>query len=325
LLPKEKDNNWVSTASLETLKARAELFKALRHFFSDKNVLEVETPMLSEAATVDPFIDSMSAQVLGETMYLQTSPEFYLKRLLAAGSGDVYSLAKAFRQGERGGRHHPEFTMLEWYRVAWDEHRLMDEVAELVQIFLPGLDIEKFSYGDCFLKYLAIDPHSVTGDELTRILRDNIELSNMQGEVDKDTALDLLMTHCVEPQLPKGLVFVYDYPASKAALAKLGSNVQGQSIARRFEAYLNGMELANGYFELTDADEQQARFEKDVAYRLEHNLPHFPYDKNLVSALKYGLPECAGVALGLDRLLMILCNKKTIQEVISFAEPRFNS
>lgn len=299
-----------------SLALRAKIYKIIRDYFYEKNVLEAETPILSQYATVDPHIDSLSTQVINQTQYLQTSPEFFLKRLLANGSGDVYSLGKVFRQGERGKRHQPEFTMLEWYRVAWDEHELMEEVAILLRLFLPHLSVKKISYQDCFLNALNIDPHDVELGELKKIAHKVIDIEFDSDE--KSDWLDILMSHCIEPNLTEELVFIYDYPKEQAALAQLGKNNKGQTVVRRFEAYLNGMELANGYFELTDANEQKKRFEADQTYRKANNLPIYPYDNHLIEALKKGMPECAGVAMGIDRLLMILSNTDDINNVISF-------
>jgi lysyl-tRNA synthetase class 2 len=298
------------------IELRAKTYKKIRDYFDQNNVLEAETPILSQYATVDPHIDSLATQVMGQLHYLQTSPEFFLKRLLASGSGDIYSLGKVFRQGERGKRHQPEFTMLEWYRVGWNEHELMKELEALIKLFLPNVEVVQLSYRNCFLKELNIEPHKTDVKVLKKLTQSLIDIDFDSEE--KSAWLDLLMTHCIESTLPKGLVFIYDYPKEQAALAKFGTNSEGQIIARRFEAYLNGMELANGYFELTNADEQKVRFETDQAYRKNNNLSVYPYDKNLVGALNLGMPECAGVALGVDRLLMVLCKTDNISDVISF-------
>ncbi len=311
------DKLWEPSATISALRTRAKIYKTIRDFFESRNVLEVETPILGRAATIDPFIESLTTKVMGERYYLQTSPEFFLKRLLASGSGDIYSLGKVFRQGERGRRHHPEFTMLEWYRVSWDEHQLMDEVADLILAFMPDLSVSKISYGEIFLQYLSVNPYQASFDQLKTVATSRIDIAFDVD--DKSNCLDLLMTHCVEPLLPKGLVFIYDYPAEQAALARLGTNNQGDSVARRFEAYLNGMELANGYFELTDAVEQKKRFEKDSDYRIKNNLPEVPYDNQLIAALECGMPDCAGVALGIDRLLMLMCDTDNIRDVMSFS------
>jgi len=307
---------WQPTASLDTIKARAQLYRQLRDFFAKREVLEVETPILGQAATVDPFIESLHTHVLGELRFLQTSPEFFMKRLLAAGSGSIYSLGKVFRQGEQGRKHHPEFTMLEWYRLGWNEQQLIDEVAELFLQLMPELSVTKLSYRECFKQFLQIDPHRASGENLKTLVLDHIDCQ-LENEPN-DTWLDLLMTHCIEPNLPKGLVFIYDYPATQAALAKIDKDEQGQLVAKRFEAYINGMEFANGYWELTDAVEQKNRFIKDQNYKKKYQNNLLPYDKHLVAALESGLPECAGVAVGVDRLLMQACGIDTLQEVLSF-------
>ena len=307
---------WQPTASLDTIKARAQLYRQLRDFFAKREVLEVETPILGQAATVDPFIESLHTRVLGELRFLQTSPEFFMKRLLAAGSGSIYSLGKVFRQGEQGRKHHPEFTMLEWYRLGWNEQQLIDEVAELFLQLMPELSVTKLSYRDCFKQFLQIDPHRASGETLKTLVLDHIDCQ-LENEPN-DTWLDLLMTHCIEPNLPKGLVFIYDYPATQAALAKIDKDEQGQLVAKRFEAYINGMELANGYWELTDAVEQKNRFINDQNYKKKYQNNLLPYDKHLVAALESGMPECAGVAVGVDRLLMQVCGIDRLQEVLSF-------
>ena len=313
----DMNSTWKPTASIKVLQLRAQLYKDIRRFFEARQVLEVETPILGVGATVDPFIDSLSTEVMGELRYLQTSPEFYLKRLLAAGTQDIYSLGKVFRQGEKGRRHSPEFTLLEWYRIEWDEHQLMSEVEELMALLLPSLSIHKVSYRELFLQYLDVDPHTASINTLQTLATTIMDVDINSDR--KDTWLDVLMTHCIEPQLPDGLCFIYDYPASQAALAKLARDKQGQMVARRFELYLNRIELANGYFELTDAVEQEQRFQHEQAYRRHHNLPDLPYDQKLVDALKNGMPNCAGVALGVDRLLMVLSKAESIEQVISFA------
>ena len=313
--------SWQPSASLRNLRVRAQCYQSIRTFFSRRDVLEVDTPVIGRAATVDPHIESLSTQVLEEgslhTYYLQTSPEFYLKRLLAAGSGDIYSLSKAFRQGERGCRHRPEFTLLEWYRNGWDEHCLMAEVCDLIHLFFPAITWEKVSYATLFRQHFDLDPHVATIAQLEALAKDVLDVTIASAT--RDIWLDLLMSHCIEPQLPEHLVLVYDYPATQAALAAIGANDQGQRVARRFEVYLNAMELANGYFELTDAREQKQRFERDLKHRASHGLVALPYDDMLVEAMTAGLPACAGVALGLDRLLMLLCEAKDITEVISFS------
>ena len=314
---------WKPRASIDLLRQRARLYQTLREFFYARNVLEVETPLLSEYATVDPHINSLATQVMGRPYYLQTSPEFYLKRLLASGSGDIYSLAKVFRQDEKGRRHQPEFTLLEWYRLGWDEHQLMDEVIALLTGCIPKLACRKISYRQLFLDCLGFDPHSISLFDIKKITKEEIAKDTIASHFDadqKDTWLDLLMTHCIEPNIKNELVAVYDYPASQCALAQLGKNDQQQIIARRFEIYVNGVELANGYFELTDAKEQKKRFEKDCCDRNNNGLVELPYDEAVIEALESGLPSCSGVAMGVDRLLMLMSNADTIGDVIAFPQ-----
>ncbi len=310
---------WRPSASLSALSQRAAIYREIRQFFFERQVLEVDVPVLSPFATTDPFIDSLETSLMGQPHYLQTSPEFFLKRFLAAYREDVYYLGKAFRDGERGRRHSPEFSMLEWYRIGFDEQALMSELVALVRRFLPDVTWQSLSYGELFIEHCGLDPHRASVAQLQACVAQHIE-----GDFcfsDKNPWLDLLFTHVVEPKLPSGLVGVYDYPASQAALARIETNPQGQSVARRFEVYLHQMELANGYWELQDSQEQQRRFQADIDYRqTQQASSSLPYDHLLVEALADGgLPSCAGVALGVDRLLMHLLDKQDIREVISFA------
>lgn len=309
--------DWRPSASLVQLQRRAFLYKQVREFFAVRQVLEIEAPIMGAAAVTDPFIESIAAQCAGRTYYLQTSPEYAMKRLLAAGSGPIYSLGKVFRNGERGRKHNPEFTLLEWYRPGWNDHQLMAEVAELVTQALPELHVTKISYRDWFKSRLGVDPHLASAEQLAEIAHRTIEIKVGEEErTDRDFWLDLLVTHELEPTL-SGLTFVYDYPASQAALARLSQDEQGQTVARRFEAFIGSMELANGYWELTEADEQRQRFEADQAKRRRLGLPVTPYDEKLLAAIEHGLPESAGVALGVDRLLMCLTDAKHIAQVLA--------
>lgn len=309
--------SWKPLASLSVLQYRATLYHHLRAFFLARDVFELDVPILSSSATIDPFIDSIHASVMGRQQYLQTSPEFYLKRFLSAYPHDVYYLGKAFRDGEKGSRHNPEFTMLEWYRMGWDEQALLNEVRDLLLQFIPDAAWQIMSYRAVFQQYLGVDPHLATVDELSACAQERIDSS-----IDFDTKnpwLDLLFTHCIEPALPKGFVGIYDYPASQAALARCAEDELGQTVAKRFEVYFNGMELANGYCELSDAAELQRRFIADQQYRQQHQLATVPFDDLLVDALNEGqFPDCAGVALGVDRLLMCVLGKKKLQDVLSF-------
>jgi len=310
------DNTWGPTASLDALRRRAALLADIRHFFAAREVLEADVPAISRRATSDPHIDSITVDCNGAPAYLATSPEFGLKRLLAAGLGDCYSLAKAFRQGEAGGRHNPEFTMLEWYRCGWDDRRLMGEVAELLSGLLGIERVQSLSYRELFQRELGLDPHGATDKELRDCAARVIELAFEPA--DRDESLDLLMSHHLEARMGDGITLLYDFPASQAALAKVIEDDAGTPVARRFEAYVGGMELANGYWELTDAAEQQRRFAADHRYREQRGLPRYPFEERLVDALAVGMPDCAGVALGVDRLLMLAGGYRRIDEVIAF-------
>ncbi|WP_105102365.1 EF-P lysine aminoacylase EpmA [Microbulbifer pacificus] len=309
-------SSWQPTASLDNLRRRAALLADIRRFFSERQVLEMDVPILSRRATSDPHIDSIAANCSGEPAYMATSPEFGLKRLVAAGIGDCYYLGKAFRNGEAGGRHNPEFSMLEWYRVGWDDHRLMIEVGELLSWVLKIPQVHSYSYRALFLQHVGVDPHRAPFEELREAVARVLELSFEPAG--RDECLDLLMSHHIEPIMGDGITLVYDFPATQAALARVEEDELGVPVARRFEAYVKGMELANGYWELTDAPEQQRRFEADHRYREDSGKPVYPYEERLVQALESGLPDCAGVALGFDRLLMLASGASRIDEVIAF-------
>ena len=318
-------SNWQPGASLAMLRQRAELLANLRHFFFDLGVSEVDVPVLARSTVTDSNIESITTELYGDSGYLQTSPEYFMKRLLAAGSGDIYCLGKAFRNGEAGQRHNPEFTLLEWYRCGWDEHQLMDEVADLInQVYTasgqPPLAVHRGSYADYFAQVLAVDPHTAPLEQLQQ-LAVTAGSESWVGE-SRANCLDLLFSLRVEPQLPGGLVFVYDYPICQSALAQTATNGHGQNVSRRFEAFINGMELANGYFELRDGAEQQQRFAQDLKARSAANKPMVEVDSHLMDALHQGLPSCAGVALGVDRLLMQLQGAGSIAEVMPFSWER---
>jgi lysyl-tRNA synthetase class 2 len=314
---------------LEILKLRARLLQRLRAFFSARGVLEVETPVLSGAATTDPALASFATRYTGplfpqgQTLYLHTSPEFPMKRLLAAGSGSIYQICRVFRDGESGRRHNPEFTLLEWYRVGFDHQRLMAETGELVMDLLaPSLSLqppERLSYREAFQRHAGLDPFAASPDEFGQAARAHgISVSpELVSEKAPDPWRDLLLTHVVEPKLGQGrLTFIYDYPASQAALARIQPG--NPPVAARFELYLNGIELANGFHELADADEQRARFERQLHARETGGLPAVPVDERLLTALAHGLPDCAGVALGFDRLVMLAADARSIEEVLAF-------
>ena len=306
-------SDWRPTASPEAIRLRAKLYHQIRDFFQQRDVLEVDTAILSSAATTDPNIESL--QLAEPPLFLQTSPEFAMKRLLANGSGAIYQIAKAFRAGEEGQRHHREFAMLEWYRPGFDYQQLMEEVAALLQFVTNWQLIEKVSYREIFQQHLGINPHLVENAELTALV--HLHTNYQSVDDDKDVLLDLLMSHVIEPQLGQsGLTFIYDYPASQCALAKITYDKTGQLVAQRFELYIRGVELANGYQELTDWQEQEARFARDNLKRRGRGLPEHPMDRQLIAALKQGLPECAGVALGVDRLLLLMLGSQHIKEVL---------
>ena len=318
-------DHWQPGIDPSSLRYRSELLQSLRRFFQQRQVLEVDVPVLARSTVTDINIESINSVVSGNSGYLQTSPEYFMKRLLAAGSGDIFCLGKAFRDAESGRRHNPEFTLLEWYRCGWDEHQLIDEVAELISQLASlsadaQLAVTKLSYGECFKSALGVDPHSAKLASLQQMAVD--ASSESWAQESRANCLDLLFSLNVEPQLPNGLVFIYDYPACQAALAQLHLNVQGQSVSRRFEVFFNSMELANGYMELTDAAQQRQRFEKEVELRSAQNKPAVVIDEKLMAALDSGLPPCAGVALGVDRLLMQLLGTDAIDQVMAFSWQR---
>jgi len=308
------------------MRLRAWVNRLVREFFHARNVLEVETPVLSQAGNTDPNIASFHLEFSGRTegaprtRWLRTSPEFALKRLLAAGIGDCYELGRVFRDGEAGGRHNPEFTMLEWYRVGWDHLRLIDETAELVSaaLSLVGREasLQVVTYRDLYLEVLGIDPFTATDDELREALG-GVQI-DPSGLV-RDDWLDLLMTHCLQPAFAADtLLAVVDYPASQCALARVRDEGDGHPVAERFELYLGSIELANGYHELRDAGEQARRFSRDGDVRRSRHQGVPPADTHLITALESGLPACAGVALGVDRLLMALLDTPRIADVLAF-------
>jgi lysyl-tRNA synthetase class 2 len=321
-------DNWRPTASPAVLRTRAELLSRIRGFFAAAGVMEVETPIASRAAATDPSIASLRSACFGLgpgplPLWFQTSPELHMKRLLAAGCGPIYQICKVFRDGERGRLHHPEFTLLEWYRPGWDHHRLMSEVADLVRHALdrPDLAEERVTYRDLFLNRLALDPLRAGVDDLRRTVSEE-GIPGADGlDLDRDGWLDLLLTHRIESHLGRGcLTFVYDYPASQAALARLCGG--GDPVAERFELYLEGVELANGFHELTDAREQRRRFEGDLERRAAKGLDRPPLDELFLAALDAGMPDSAGVALGVDRLLMAAAGSAHIDDVLAFPVER---
>jgi lysyl-tRNA synthetase class 2 len=320
--------DWRPGVDLAALQARAELLAAVRAFFAEAGVMEVETPLLAPAAGTDPAIEPLRSRFTGPghadglPLYLQTSPEYHMKRLLAAGSGPIYQIGKAFRDGEAGRRHNPEFTLLEWYRPGFDHHALMAEVAALVlRVLGRDLPVVRRSYRSLFQARYGIDPLSADSASLQAVALAEAVPGADQLVLERDGWLDLLLTHGIEAGLGRDeLTFVTDYPASQAVLARL--NPDDPRTAARFELYVDGLELANGFWELADADEQRARFEADRAQRAALGLPDIALDERLLAALAAGLPNCAGVALGLDRLLMCRLGTGSLDQVIAFTIDR---
>ncbi|ODN67310.1 EF-P lysine aminoacylase EpmA [Methylophaga muralis] len=307
------------------LKRRAKLLANVRRFFSVRNVLEVSTPILSSAAPTAPYLDSFSTQFSAgnnaKTLYLHTSPEFAMKRLLAAGSGAIYQIATVFRNGELGRQHTPEFSMLEWYRPGFSLTDLMAEVDALMQqvIGLPAAVI--FRYRDLFMEYLQLDIEQADDETLKQLALERIPGLTADWQTDRDGWLEMLMSQLIEPQFSAldTPVMVTEFPATQAQLAKIEINTEGHPVARRFELYAGGMELANGYDELCDATELRQRFELDNQLRQQQGKPQMPIDENLLAAMQSGLPQCSGVALGLDRLMMLHMSVNNISQVKSIA------
>jgi lysyl-tRNA synthetase class 2 len=311
--------HWQPGADPDRLRARAALLASLRDFFAIRDVLEVETPQLCSAGVTDPALEPLvvsDGQSLSAPRYLQTSPEYAMKRLLASGSGPIFQICRAFRDGEAGSRHNPEFTLLEWYRPGFDHHRLMAEVVELLQHCLDERPVHKRSYRQWFLELLDTDPLTASPGDLEQLTRGLLDPGDLAGG--RDLWLDLLMSHVIEPRLAElGICLVYDYPESQAALARLDRSGDAP-VGQRFEVYVDGVELANGYFELLDPVEQRTRFERDNQQRLARGLPIHAIDEALLAAMEHGLPECSGVALGVDRLLMLSCGLQDIRQVLAF-------
>ncbi len=312
---------WRPSASLETLRKRAALLARTRAFFAQRGVLEVETPLLSRNGNPSPAIDSMSCETGDGRRYLHTSPEFAMKRLLAAGSGPIYQICKVFRQGERGRRHSPEFTLLEWYRPGMDYRGLMDEVDELLQHLLNTPVSEKLTYAQLFRQHLGLDIHHASQTQLQACATQHGLDARLGPDDDLDCWRDLLLSHLIEPRLGwHAPLFVYDYPASQAALARVRPGPP--ALAERFELYMQGIEIANGYQELTDPAEQRQRFLDEQRQRQRQGRESPPVDEALLAALSHGLPACSGVALGVDRLLMLWQGIENIDETLSFSWQR---
>ena len=310
-------------SAMGNLRLRAKTYAAIRSFFNERGVLEVETPILSAAGNTDANIQSFHTSFTGHVdagarqRWLRTSPEFPLKRLLAAGVGDCYELGRVFRNGEAGGRHNPEFTMLEWYRVGWDHNRLAREVIDLLERLLleagRTFEIVETTYRGLFHDALGVDALLDPIEVLKKPLAD----ANISSDgLERDDWLDLLLTHRIQPEFPRDRVtIVSEFPASQCALARIRQS--DPPVAERFEAYIGPYEVANGYHELNDAAEQRVRFERDNAKRRERGGVEVPMDERLLAVLG-DMPACAGVALGIERLLMVLAGTDAIADVLAF-------
>ncbi|PKH85869.1 elongation factor P--(R)-beta-lysine ligase [Colwellia sp. Bg11-28] len=322
---------WQSTLTWQNAQKRAKILQQIRQFFAERNVVEVETPSLSQGTVTDVYLNALSCKYdfladspVGHSteLFLQTSPEFHMKRLLASGYGCIFQIAKAFRHEESGKNHNPEFTMLEWYRIGFDQFDLMSEVADLLQVVLGGDKAIFTSYQDIFLKTVSVDPLTATFDELTEVLNKYGKSADWLVEMnDADLLLQFIFTEIIEPTIGiDAPQFIYDFPIAQASLAK--KSIDDPRVAQRFECYFKGIELVNGFNELTDANEQQVRFEEDNAKRAAQGLAVKPIDENFIAALNHGLPQCSGVALGIDRLVMLAVDIKNISEVQSFSIER---
>lgn len=318
-----KRSDWRPFAPLAALRERAALLARAREFFAARGVLEVDTPLVVNAPVTDPHLHSAGVRLAAPgarapRLYLHTSPEYAMKRLLAAGSGDIYQICHAVRAGERGRLHNPEFTLIEWYRIGFPLGALMDEVEALVRALLgPAAAArrgERLGYREVFRRELGLDPLTATAAALARAAA---PLGFRGRARDRDELLELLLGAIVGPRLGReALTFVHGYPASQAALARL--DPEDRRLALRFELYCDGIELANGFQELACAPEQRARFARDRAERRRRRLPATAADERLLAALASGLPDCAGVALGFDRTLMLALQAAHIDEVLAF-------
>ena len=310
--------SWRPGATFTTLERRAAMLHSARQYFAATRALEVDTPSLSRTAVSDVHLASVQTQVCDRPAWLQTSPEYAMKRLLAAGCGDIYQIARVYRDNEQGRHHNPEFTMIEWYRLNFDHHQLMEDVETLIGCMLPSRCVdraERITYEEAVMIHAGVNPFTDhTETLLAALARHAVHVPDSIVR-DRDAILDLIMGTIVGPRLGHtGLMFVYDYPASQAALARIRGKV-----ASRFEAYLDGMELANGFHELSDVNEQRARFAADNAQRQQRGLPVNIVDEYFLAALTDGLPDCAGVALGFDRLVMCAIGAKHIDEALAFS------
>lgn len=306
-------------SKLERLRDRAAQLRCARDFFEARGVLEVDTPLLRATACVDAHIDLIEAYDGARRCFLHSSPEYCMKRLLAEGIGDIYQLSHVFRAGEHGARHQPEFLMAEWYRIGFSFTEMIEETLAFIQLFLGELSSERLSYRDAFQKYLGIDVMALSFEEMQAVLLErDVTLSPDLLEEGVEGLRTLLLGLYVEPELGReGLTVLYGYPPAQAALAKTAS-LQDEEVALRFEVYYRGIELANGYCELADPREQRRRLEEANDKREQLGKGRLPLDEHFLEALERGLPECCGVAVGVDRLMLLRWDAKNLEEVLPF-------
>lgn len=309
---------WRPSADIDALRLRARLLRVVREYFDDQGVMEVETPALCSTTVTDPSIESLGLHdCAGRAWYLQTSPEFAMKRLLAAGSGSIYQIARAFRDGERGRHHNLEFSILEWYRIGFDHHRLIDDVDRLLDRVLGPQPSSRMTFRDAFSRHLDMDPHAATMAELHSVCESR-GFASRRAAATRDECLDHLLAHAVQPALGPGRVYLFDFPASRAALARVRTG--SPSVAERFELFIDGIEVANGYHELRDAAELRRRMRRDIETRRGADRRAPAADERLIAAHEAGLPACAGVAVGFDRLVMLAGGHGALRAVLAFPD-----
>lgn len=312
------DARWLPRADIETLKTRAAALRRIRAFFSARGVYEVETPLLHEYTVTDPQIESLRVAVGAQQWFLQTSPEFFMKRLLAAGSGAIFQICRVFRDEQPSRLHDREFSMLEWYRPGFDHHKLMREVADFIRDLSPTMNIETVSYAAVFTQWVGLDPHGAALDQLQEQCVEACALApNSAQSLGRSGCLDLLFSLLVQPRLNDGAFLVSQYPVCQAALARLSADGHH---AERFELFINGIEVGNGYHELSDACEQRVRMDRDNVERTRLGaLAHRP-DEHLLAALASGIGDVAGIAIGVERLLSALLDVECIAGVSTFSD-----
>ncbi len=318
--------DFLPKANLEALRQRAEILQRIRRFFDERHFFEIETPLLSHDVVVDRYLHPIGIskkEVTGvnsdadEMLWLQTSPEFGMKRVLAAGAEAIYQMCKSFRRGEKGERHNPEFTMLEWYRSGDDMQTGMDLLSEFVESILKRPGTRKMTYRDAFCWFTDIDPFESTLDELKAVARKHGAAIEGDKETNRDGWLNLILSEVVEPQLGlESPIIIFDWPESQAALATVRPGTP--PVAERFEIYVDGVELANGYHELLDAEELVRRNSINNQHRVRDGSHLLPEESRLLDAMRHGIPGCAGVALGVDRLVMLALGANSIRDVVAF-------